>query len=350
MSNKKHISRRQSHRDRRVRVRPLWLLALAVCAATAACDARDSSRSTAPRVTTRIAVVGTSDDDPAWDVIRVVAGKIVAESPNMSVSFHAPKDGTPAGQQAVVAELQSAKVSAVCVMPNDPESLRDGVRDLIQSGKPVVLLGFDIPGSLRSIYVGPNELEVGQAAATACVRLLPDDRRTVMLLHAGLDSPTYGARYTGFKSQQRLEPNSELFKEFDCGGNGVKGQQIIRRQSRLYPRVGGWVLLDDWPLRRLNDSESLVPLGCSLIVCRDDPKYFAAVRRGDIDALVTYDLYRAVSEAVRASIRLAQHRNDIPVDRIVMPVEVVTTEDIDWHEERWRLWRMGIAGNAPERE
>lgn len=331
--------------------RTSFLIALlAVCATIPACDARDSSTSAPSRLSVRIAVVGASANDPAWDVIRTVAGKIVSESPNTSVSLLAPKDGTPAGQQAVLAELQSAKVSAVCVFPNDPESLRDGVRDLVQNGTPVVLLGCDIPGSPRSVFVGPNEMEIGQAAAKASVQLLPVDRRTVMLLHAGLEHTTYGARYTGFMAQLRLEAGAELFKEFDCGGNGVKGQQIIRRQSRLYPRIGGWVLLDDWPLRRLSDSERLVPLGCSLIVCRDDPKYVSAVRRGDIDALVTFDLFDAASEAIRATIRLAQDRSDVALDRIAIPVDVVTIDDVDWHEDRWRLWRKGIRGDARRRE
>ena len=329
---------------------PFLCLFVLACIAIAGCDPPVSSAPRPSRATIRIAIVGTSAEDPVWDVLRTVAGQIVSETPRASVAFFAPKDGTPSGQQAVLAELQSADIDAVCLLPVDSESVRDGVRDLIQGGKPVVLLACDVPRSPRSVFVGPSEMEVGQAAARACVRLLPEDRQTVMLLHAGLESSAYGVRYAAFKSQLREEPTGELFKEFDCGGNGVKAQQIIRRQSRLYPRIGGWVLLDDWPLRRLSDSEQLIPLGCSVILCRDDPKYFSAVRRGDIDALVTYDLFHAISEAVGATIRLAEDRRNNLIEHIVIPTEIVTYEDIDWHEERWRMWRKGISGAVRVRE
>lgn len=331
-------------------VAALGLFCAAILSSASRCDPQYKAPTRSSRSSKHIAVVGVSESDPSWEVLRTVVGQVVSEVPGASVSFFAPKDDSPSAQQAVLEEVRTADIHAVCVMPLDPEAIESSVARLMNDGKPVVLLGMDAPKSKRSVYVGPSELAIGQAAAIACARVLPADRRTVMLLHAGVDHPSYGARYSGFKQQLRGDTAIELFKELDCGANDIKGQQMIRRQSRLYPRIGGWVLIDDWPLRRLGEGESLIPLGCSLIVCRDDPRYFDALRRGDIDALVAYDLYEAIDQAVRATIRRAEDRSDEPIDLIILPSEIVTSEDLAWHEARWRLWRKGIRAPARQRE
>ncbi|MCA9255782.1 MAG: substrate-binding domain-containing protein [Phycisphaerales bacterium] len=340
----------------RTRIRRSAVARFVVCAlsallpASVACEPEVSPAPSQARNAIRIAFVGTSDDDPAWDVIRTVAGRIVAGRRSASVTFEAPEAGTPAGQQAILESLQSSDVDAVCLAPIDPNAARAAVAGLIQVGKPVVLLGFDIPDSTRSVFVGPNEAEVGEAAAGACAKLLSPARQTIMLLHAGLEHSVYGVRYAAFKAQLKAELRGELFKEFDCGGNSVVAQQIVRRQSRLYPRVGGWVMLDDWALRRLDDDERLTPIGGAVILCRDDPRYFDRVRRGDIDAITTYDLFQAVSEATGATLRLADDRHAELGKFVFMPTEVVTREDIDWHADRWRMWRKGVAGEARRQE
>lgn len=295
------------------------------------------------RVDRRIAIVGSSNDDPAWDLLRTVAGEVVAKSPGARVTFFAPESDTPAGQQAVLEKVGASDVDSVCLLPGDPMAIQDQVRELTGNGKRVVLVGRDIPGSTRNLFVGPSELEIGRAAAAACHQVLPAGRRTIMLLHAGAEDPVYGIEYAAFKERLRAFPDISLMKEFDCGANGTRAQQIMRRQSRLYPRLGAWVLLDDWPLRHDVDVKALIPSGCSLIVCRDDPRYTKALRAGEIDAIVTYDMFDAAREAVRAALRLGEIRGGEPVDRDIIPAEVITTDDVDWYEKRWELWQKGIA-------
>lgn len=318
----------------------IWLLAFG--ALLNGCDAPGATRR--PAMSKRhIAVVGTWTEDPSWDVLRTVADRIAADTPGVRISFFAPEDQTPAGQQAVLDKIAGMKFDAVCILPGDALAIRDSVNNLVEGGKPVVLVGRDVPDSSRNFFVGPSEMEIGRAAAQACKQVLPGDRRTVMLLAAGPGDPVYGFRCATFKAELARITGDEVFMELDCGANPIKAQQILRRQSRRYPRVGGWVLLDDWPLRQQDDAGKFLPSGCSIIVCHDAPRYFQLLSSGKISAVVAYDLYEASNRAIRATLRIAEHGAEEPMDRDFVPVQVITQDDAAWHEQQWSLWRRGLA-------
>ncbi|MCA9254810.1 MAG: hypothetical protein KDA33_04200, partial [Phycisphaerales bacterium] len=75
-------------------------MGLSILLLAAACDYERKPPVRASRRSIHIAVVGTWDEAPAWDVLRTVAGQIVSETPGAKVSFFAPENRTPAAQQA----------------------------------------------------------------------------------------------------------------------------------------------------------------------------------------------------------------------------------------------------------
>jgi len=289
----------------------------------------------------QIALVGTSEDSAAWAVMKAIAGRIESEDRRLQVVFRAPKEASPTAQQALLRELRDSHVRAVCLMPVDPMSVRAEIDSLTSDGKPVVLIGTDVPDSSRMLFVGPTGMSLGEATAKACAAIMPSERRTVLLLHAGTEHPVYGPRRIGFREQVRLEPGLEIFKEIDCGGSPVEAQRIVRRQMRLYPRLGCWAFLDDWPLRNWSSRDRLVPIGCAVALCRDDPKYFDALRRGDIHAIVSFDLYECVERGIESAVRLAEDQAGEPFDVYTIPPQVVLRDDLPWHEARWARWRDG---------
>lgn len=278
--------------------------------------------------------------------MKAVAKRFHDEDASVDVSYFASAESSPTAQQAILRELTRSSVHAALVMPVDPMSIKAEIDTLVSDGIRVVVIGTDVPNSNRVLFLGPAEMALGEATATACARVISGERRSVMLLHAGAEHAAYGLRYSGFRLQSQAEPAIEIFKELDCGGHVTEAQRIVRRQMRLYPRLGCWAFLDDWPIRNWSSGERLVPPECAVVVCRDDPAYFEAMRRGEIDALISYDLYDCVERGIRTAIRLADDREGEFLTTYYVPPQIVTRDDLAWHASRWNRWREGLPAPA----
>ncbi len=295
----------------------------------------------------QIALVGASENDPAWEIMKAVGARLQRERSDVVFTFHAARRASPNAQQQVLDGLRGSADRAVVVMPLDATSIAAQIDALSMDGKLVVVLGTDVPNSKRVAFVGPTAFSLGEATARACATVTPAERRTVMVLHAGRDDEVYGPRIAGFRLQAEAESGLEIFKALDCGANPMEARRIVRRQMRLYPRLGCWAFLDDWPLRHFPSDERLAPIGCAVVVCRDNPAYFDAVREGELHALIGYDLFTCVERGCEMAIRIADDRESEMFDIFTLPPEIITIDNLSWHEERWRTWRSGHAAAAP---
>jgi ABC-type sugar transport system substrate-binding protein len=290
------------------------------------------------REQTHIVVVGEAKDDPTWPVLQAAIRWFTDHYRLATVELQAPDSASAGRQQALLQELVGKDVDAVCLAPTDPNSLRVVVNDLVRCGKRVVTIGRDVPNSDRRMCSGPSEFEIGQAAARACEMALKGRSPTVILLHAGLQDDIYGPRYYGFKEQLRLLADVRLLREVDCGGKTLDAVHLVRTESRRYPRVGCWVLLDDWPLRVIPESDRLLPLGCGIVLCNGSPRYFPRVRDGQILAMIVFDFRRAVEEALFAAARKDQPGGARHPDTLALPAEIITVRELDSYADRWKAW------------
>ena len=326
-------------------LRPHLVIPLILCSQlTLACDPEQQTHSRdrgTDRLEREIILVGRSEEDPTWPVLQSCADRFESLYPPTTVRVIAPRMASPRQQRELLEGLAKAKVDAVCVAPIDPASIRSVVNRLAKSGKPVVTIGQDVPNSDRAAYCGPAESATGQAAALACDQSLKGRSRTVMLLHAGEEHGSYRVRYAAFREELHLFSSIHLLKEVNCKGEAVAAVNGVRRESRMYPRVGCWVFLDDWPLRTIRPDDRLLPLGCAMIVCNGSPKHFPRMRRGEIQVLVTFDFQNAVEDALRTAARLLEERGLETIQNLFSPSMIIDIDDLDWYERCWQNWRRG---------
>lgn len=324
---------------------PFFLVAAATTLlfVTGACDEGRPSRSRrlTDRQTVRVAVVSEGKDEPTWQIITSVARRFEKLYPYAKFDVVAPASATPTAQQEILEGFLKGDANVICVIPIDAMATRAVIDRLVKAGRPIVTIGRDSPQSGRAVFCGPAESEVGRRAAEACRLALPEDTRTAMILHGGEDREAFRGRYYAFKAALPTVGKVRVLREIDCRGNPVEAVRLVREQSRLYPRVGCWVLLEDWPLRTLRPADRLLPLGIRMVLCNGSPKYFARMRSGEITAIVTFDYLDAVENGFRAALRLSVGEGVESASIVASPTETITIRELNGYERRWQDWQEG---------
>ncbi len=290
--------------------------------------------------TAHILVVGESKDSPSSVILRAASIRFAHENAYATVEFLAPETRSPSAQQAVLRSIKERKFDALCIVPIDPAAICSLVDEFVINGKQVVTIARDIRDSGRVLYCGPVESQIGRAAATACAIAVQHRPKTVMLLHAGREQSAYRRRRIAFKEELAAIGGAELIAAFDGKADPLEAARIVKLKAKSYPRVGCWVYLDDWPLQAIGPSERLLPLGCGLVLCNGSPNQFDRLRSGEIDALIAFDYYRAVEEAIRGAARIVTTGQSDMVSVVDIPSEIITAKELGWHERRWDAWRL----------
>ena len=290
----------------------------------------------------RIALIGIGKNHPTWPVLQCAAKQISGRRGRLDVVVLAPDTPSPQAQQQILEQLQSGQFDAVCISPIDSSTLGPTILETVRRGVPVVTIGRDVPDSSRSAYSGPLEVDLGRETARACERLSGGLSNSIMLVHAGADDEFYGARYGAFKAYLPAAKGLTLLRELNCRRNVLDAMELVKAESRKYPRSAGWALLDDWPLRAIGPTERLLPPGVGIVLCNADPRYNDAVRDGRITAMIGYDFREAVQQAVHAAARLGTDTGKGTLaSEISIPPEIITKEDLLFWEARWRAWQIG---------
>jgi len=286
----------------------------------------------------KVAVVGPTAEQPIWPIIRNHAAALEAADRHTRFVFFEPTADTPLALRQTLTDITKSDCSAVFIFSPLVVNTVDQIDRLAIGGKRVVLVGTDAPRSRRAVYCGPTNSELGRAAADVCAKLIPEGRQTVMLMHGATDRPTSAARLTGFKDQLQRNSTLEIFKELNCEDDTIEAQRMLRRQSRLYPRVGSFVMLDDWAFRNAKVDERLTPAEAIVIVCGDSVHLRALLRRREIDCIIAYNVSQSVESGLRVASRLAADGPEEALTEVSTPPIVVKIDDIDAHEARWTTW------------
>ncbi len=318
------------------------LSAIALVFSIAGCDESAANRPTTRPANRFITLVGESQTDPTWDVLKASADRFERENSRYKVRVVAPQNASPADQQKLIMSLIDGDTQVVCLMPSDDRALRPAIQKLSTGGRPVITIGLDVPTSSRVVYSGPSESDIGRQAAAACALALEGRSTSAITLHAGEDDESRRVRRHAFAEELRMHGQYLIIKEVDCGGNPLDAAHRMRVESEKYPRVGCWVLFDDWPLRVTPARERILPLGCRIVLCHGSPVHLERVRRGEMQALIAYDLHEAIANALSAARNLIENPTQQFPDFAMAQTYTITISEIDWYERCWMNWRRGM--------
>lgn len=291
---------------------------------------------------TRIALIGVGKDHPTWPILQTSARQIAGRRGRLDIIALAPDTASPRAQQDLLNNIATEKAEAVCINPLDASALAPAITELVQRGIPVITFGSDVPNSNRNGYCGPLESDIGLEAARACDLLSKGSSSSIMLLDAGEDDEFYGARYNAFKAFLPASRGISILRDLNCHRNRGDALELVRAESRKYPRAAGWVLLDDWPLRVLAPGQRLVPEGCGIVLCNADPRYNNHLLDGRITAMIGYDFRETVQQALYAAVRLGTDsgRRGFAIG-VSVPAETITKQNLPFWEARWSAWQTG---------
>lgn len=295
-----------------------------------------------------IVIVGEAKDDATWEVLQASALKTSQDYPIYDVEVLAPATASPDGQQKILESLISSDASAICVVPTDPDSIAPVIEQLYKRGKPVIVIGRDIQKkSSRRVYCGPSELDIGKTAAIACAQSLAGRSQTVMLLTSDSDQESELIRRRAFREELPAHGNIKIVKEVHTSSSPIDAVSAVRGEVRKYPRTGSWVFFNDAPLRVTASDQRLLPIGCRLVLCDGDPRYLDRLRRGEIQAFVTYDFHLALTQALSAARSLCENVGRDVVGANFIETETISATELDWYEKRWESWKRGRPSPKP---
>lgn|GEM_PF-1808807 len=307
-----------------------------------ACDApprRSPERAPSQRAGVhKAAVVGPTVEHMVWPIIRKHIAKLEAADDNTRFVLYELATDTPLALRQTLSDIDQSDCAAVMIYSPWVVNCVDEIDRLTISGKRVTLVGTDEPRSRRAVYCGPSNSELGRAAADVCIEMIAESRQTVMLMHGKPSFPPSAARLTGFKDQLERAGALEIFKELNCKDDPIEAQRMLRRQSRLYPRVGAFVMLDDWAFRNFEVDERLTPAEAIAVVCGDSVQLRALLRRHEIDCIISYNVSKSVEAGLRVVSRLASDTADEILTEVITPPILVKMNDVDAHEARWKAW------------
>lgn len=298
---------------------------------------RDPTAASGRRGHETIVLVGSSQKDPAWPIIRagfLAFGKDFVTTPLQAV---APSQESPSEQIRLLEQAADQHVAGVCLMVTDVEAMTHIIDRLFLQGISVITVHHDAAESQRTAFVGVDQFAVGEAIADALAQGLAD-RQNIMLLHSGTDDSTFGPRYYGFKRRlARHYPHIALLREFDCQGSPFEAEDIVREQMARYPRLGGWAVLGDWPLRYLQGKPPLVTPGCLVVGYGPYPQFWPLIENGTCHAMVGADYFEMGYQAASYCRQAILRSPSLPEYNRV-PVEQVTFSELLDYRKKWQHW------------
>ena len=307
-----------------------------VCLLSSACTSKPAGP---PARSTRILVIGRCTDSDSWPVLQAASTAFMSSNKTVNVEVVAPQAESPAQQRDLLATARSKGAAVVCISPLDPAGIATEIDGLVRSGIPVVTFDLDVPQSSRSVYCGPRGSDMGEEAARACsLTMEKGSSRMVILLHAGHDKGPYGERYRSFKTAIVGVDGAKILRELDCHASTAEAVRMVSVESQKYPRVGAWVMLDDWAISRTPIEPADWPSKCAVVLCNASNKYFPELRAGRINALLGFDRRLTITKALQAAHSLSRGPLAGQSYDSEVPIEIVTLADLSEWEKRTRSW------------
>lgn len=316
----------------------LFLLLAACALSVVACDkgsdqkGGSSSSSTAPSGTQlRIAVIPKGTTHVYWKSVQAGAERAAAEL-GVEMIWKGPlKENDRAQQIGIVEQFISDKVSAIVLAPLDDNALVKPVTEATEAKIPVIIIDSGLKAQVGrdfASFVSTDNYKGGQIAGEKLVKLL-NGKGKVVLLRYMVGSASTAERESGFLDVLHKTPGIEVLVDNRYGGATASESQAaafdlidqIKNADGIFcPNESStFGMLQALKKAELNKKKIFVGFDAT-------PDLVAALRDGDIQALVAQDPIKMGYEGVKQAVAAAkgepvQQRVDTGV-RLITPDEL----------------------------
>ncbi len=270
----------------------IGISAIALLAATAALSGCSSSSGGSAQggSKTVIMIPGVSGD-PGYDTVSCVAGQ-VAKKHGVKFSVQAANNFSPAAQTPILQAAIAKHPDAIIIAPTDGTAMEGPIKQAVQAGIKVVLYDSDLVSpSGSSGWVGVDNTAGGKIAGETMAKLI-NNKGKVMTVNINRGTSTTDGRQDGFATAVQKFPGiTYLGTQFNNDDSSVAASQVAASIT-AHPDMAGVYGTN------LTEVEGAVAgvknanaTGKVQVVGFDAaPPEIAAVKRGDIQALVAQDL------------------------------------------------------------
>jgi len=285
-------------------------------------------------------VVGVGADDALWPVLQGSAHRAFRElrggDQGLSLRVVAPPRRSVNLQRQLIEQLQKEELVGICVQVTDPSAMETTLRSLAGRGVKIVTMMERTSSETLTMHAGINESAVGTAMADALLAAITRPA-TVAILHADTIDASSKTRHRAAVTRLVAEPDVSVLMEFDCAQDTSRARSIIRETTMRYPRLSGWIVTGDWPLRHASSKpSSKLPDSCIVAFAPPvaDLDHF---NEPAVCAIVVprYDLI--VDKALTACVAAVMGATSRGTD-FAAPVETYKAGEFDRFKKRWQQW------------
>jgi ribose transport system substrate-binding protein len=314
------------------------VVALAVLAIGSGCRpgsdrATNSSGAASDRL--RIAVIPKSMSHHFWNSVEAGAKK-AGEELGVEIIWKSPLDESDRNEQVqLVQQFTADRVSGIVLAPLDSKTLVRPVTEATRAGVPVVIIDSGLEAAQGTDYVafvGTNNELGGKLGGEKLVEILTGKGKVVLLRYmAGSASTT--DRERGFMSAVSAANGIEVISENRFAGTTSGAAQIaaLNMMDQLKQADGIFCPNESSTDGMLHALRKEGLAGRVKFVGFDaSPPLVAALRQGEIDALVVQNPYQMGYDGVKA---MVDHLRGQSVDPVIdTGVSVVTRDNMDTPE------------------
>ena len=300
---------------------------LCLVSVSAGCRSRDGGTADTSRL--KLAFV-TNNSADFWTIARRGVEKADAELTDVETEFRLTSDGTAAEQQRIVDDLLTKGVSGMAISPVDPQN-QTALIDAAAKQTLVFTQDSDAPQSMRTCYIGTDNVAAGRQAGQLIREALPDGG-PVMLFVGKLDAQNAKERIQGIREAlagstiKIIDVRTDDADDVRAKANAA---DTLVRYPDIKALVGLWSYNGPAILNAVRDAGKI---GRVKIVAFDEAdETLAGVKDGAIHATVVQQPFEFGYQAI---VRMAQaargDRTFIPDSKqIIVPTLIVNRANVE---------------------
>ncbi len=257
-----------------------------------------------------------------------------AKKLHVTCLFTGPTQADEAAQAQVIRDLVTKGVAGIAVAPNNPESIASAIAAARAKGIPVITFDSDAPKSMRTTFVGTNNLDGGTAGGKAFKAALPKGG-TYAVITGGLAADNLNDRIKGFKTAIGSGFTEVAGSPFPCDDDSNKAIQLIQDVLTKNPNLSGIFYSGGWPMfapeaysRALQGHQADIKSGKFVVVSFDTlTAQLKLLKEGYATTLIGQRPYKMGTQSIDVLAGMAMKKSAPKI--IDTGVDVVTTKNVD---------------------
>lgn len=310
----------------------LLLAAIVGCSKSSApTDAKAPAASEAGKAKRTIVMIPKATQSAFWNAVRR-GGEQAAKDLDVELLWKGPgSENDRAGQKQVTQQFTNSSIDGICLAPTDSKALAAEVRSATAKGIPVLILDSAVEGEVGKdfiSFVATDNTKAGELGGKHLMELVGKGGKTICFRHMEGHEST-SKREDGAIAEMKAGDAEILVDDRYTGASQGDAQttalnmiDVVRKADGLFASnqtASEGVLA---ALRKTNLAGKVKFVGFD-----SSPQLVAALRDGEIDALVVQDPVKMGYTAVKL---MVDHLDGKPIEQqVITDVRIATKENMD---------------------